>query len=164
MGDKLSFIDKTREAFDEKQAEVMQQKLIDNEFTLEDFRDQLKSLRKLGPLEGLLKMMPDMGIMKELKNVQVDENEMTRTVAIIDSMTPKERHNHMLINGNRRRRIAKGSGTSVQEVNNLLKQYTQARKMMKGFSGLMGGGQMGGALGKKLAKMKFPGMPGLPGL
>jgi len=167
MGDMLSFIDKTREAFDEKQAEVMQQKLIDNEFTLEDFRDQLKSLRKLGPLEGLLKMMPDMGIMKELKNVQVDENEMTRTVAIIDSMTPKERHNHMLINGNRRRRIAKGSGTSVQEVNNLLKQYTQARKMMKGFSGLMGGmsggGPMGGALGKKLAKMKFPGMPGLPG-
>lgn len=164
MGDMLSFIDKTREAFDEKQAEVMQQKLMDNEFTLEDFRDQLKALRKLGPLEGLLKMMPDMGIMKELKNVQVDENEMTRTVAIIDSMTRKERHNHMLINGNRRRRIAKGSGTSVQEVNNLLKQYTQARKMMKGFSGMMGGGgMMGGALGKKLAKMKFPGMPGLPG-
>ncbi len=165
MGDMLSFIDKTREAFDEKQAEVMQQKLIDNEFTLEDFRDQLKSLRKLGPLEGLLKMMPDMGIMKELKNVQVDENEMTRTVAIIDSMTPKERANHMLINGNRRRRIAKGSGVSVQEVNNLLKQYTQARKMMKGFSGLMGGmaggGMPGGALAKKLAKMKFPGMPGL---
>lgn len=165
MGDMLSFIDKTREAFDEKQAEVMQQKLIDNEFTLEDFRDQLKSLRKLGPLEGLLKMMPDMGIMKELKNVQVDEKEMTRTVAIIDSMTPKERANHMLINGNRRRRIAKGSGVSVQEVNNLLKQYTQARKMMKGFSGLMGGmsggGMPGGALAKKLAKMKFPGMPGL---
>jgi len=161
MGDMLSFIDKTREAFDEKQAEVMQQKLIDNEFTLEDFRDQLKSLRKLGPLEGLLKMMPDMGIMKELKNVQVDENEMTRTVAIIDSMTPKERANHMIINGNRRRRIAKGSGASVQEVNNLLKQYTQARKMMKGFSGLMGGGMPGGALGKKLAKMKFPGIPGL---
>ncbi len=165
MGDMLSFIDKTREAFDEKQAEVMQQKLIDNEFTLEDFRDQLKSLRKLGPLEGLLKMMPDMGIMKELKNVQVDEKEMTRTVAIIDSMTPKERANHMLINGNRRRRIARGSGVSVQEVNNLLKQYTQARKMMKGFSGLMGGmsggGMPGGALAKKLAKMKFPGMPGL---
>ena len=165
MGDMLSFIDKTREAFDEKQAEVMQQKLIDNEFTLEDFRDQLKSLRKLGPLEGLLKMMPDMGIMKELKNVQVDEKELTRTVAIIDSMTPKERANHMLINGNRRRRIARGSGVSVQEVNNLLKQYTQARKMMKGFSGLMGGmsggGMPGGALAKKLAKMKFPGMPGL---
>ena len=160
MGDMLSFIDKTREAFDEKQAEQMQQKLLDNEFTLEDFRDQLKSLRKLGPLENLLKMMPDMGIMKELKNVQVDEKEMTHTVAIIDSMTPKERANHMLINGNRRRRIAKGSGTSVQDVNNLLKQYTQARKMMKSFSG---SGMLGGAMGKKLAKMKFPGMPGLPG-
>jgi signal recognition particle subunit SRP54 len=159
MGDILSFIDKTREAFDEKQAEQMQQKLLDNDFTLEDFRDQLKQLRKLGPLEGLLKMMPDMGIMKELKNVQVDEKEMYRTVAIIDSMTPRERSNHMLINGSRRRRIAKGSGTSVQDVNNLLKQYTQARKMMKSFSG----GMMGGALGKKLGKMKFPGMPGLPG-
>src|SRR5450432_2861425 len=142
MGDILSFIDKTREAFDEKQAEQMQQKLLDNDFTLEDFRDQLKQLRKLGPLEGLLKMMPDMGIMKELKNVQVDEKEMYRTVAIIDSMTPRERANHMLINGSRRRRIAKGSGTSVQEVNQLLKQYTQARKMMKSFSG--------GFLGKKL--------------
>ncbi len=76
MGDMLSFIDKTREAFDEKQAVQMQQKLLDNDFTLEDFRDQLKSLRKLGPLENLLKMMPDMGIMKELKNVQVDEKEM----------------------------------------------------------------------------------------
>jgi signal recognition particle subunit SRP54 len=159
MGDILSFIDKTREAFDEKQAEQMQQKLLDNDFTLEDFRDQLKQLRKLGPLEGLLKMMPDMGIMKELKNVQVDEKEMYRTVAIIDSMTPRERANHMLINGSRRRRIAKGSGTSVQDVNSLLKQYSQARKMMKSFSG----GMMGGALGKKLSKMKFPGMPGLPG-
>ena len=164
MGDMLSFIDKTREAFDEKEAEKMQQKLLDNDFTLEDFRDQLKSLRKLGPLENLLKMMPDMGIMKELKNVQVDEKEMTHTVAIIDSMTPKERANHMIINGNRRRRIAKGSGTSVQDVNNLLKQYTQARKMMKTFSGGMLGGAMGGgAMAKKLAKMKFPGMPGLPG-
>ena len=159
MGDILSFIDKTREAFDEKEAVKMQQKLLDNDFTLEDFRDQLKQLRKLGPLEGLLKMMPDMGMLKELKNVQVDEKEMLHTVAIIDSMTPKERANHMLINGSRRRRIAKGSGTSVQEVNNLLKQYTQARKMMKGFSG----GMLGGALGKKLGKMKFPGMPGLPG-
>src|SRR3984893_14897769 len=153
MGDILSFIDKTREAFDEKHAEKMQQKLLDNDFTLEDFRDQLKQLRKLGPLEGLLKMMPDMGILKELKNVQVDEKEMYRTVAIIDSMTPKERANHMLINGSRRRRIAKGSGTSVQEVNTLLKQYSQARKMMKSFSG------GGGFLGKRLGKLKLP--PGM---
>jgi signal recognition particle subunit SRP54 len=160
MGDILSFIDKTREAFDEKQAEKMQQKLLDNDFSLEDFRDQLKQLRKLGPLEGLLKMMPDMGMMKELKNVKVDENEMNRTVAIIDSMTKKERANHMIINGARRRRIAKGSGTSVQDVNALLKQYGEARKMMKSISG----GMLSGALGKKLGKMgKFPGFPGMPG-
>ena len=91
-------------------------------------------------------------MLKELKNVKVDENEINRVVAIIDSMTPHERDNHMIINGSRRRRIAKGSGTSVQEVNQLLKQYAQARKMMKSFSG--------GMLGKKLGKMKLP--PGFP--
>jgi signal recognition particle subunit SRP54 len=131
----------------------MQQKLMDNEFTLDDFRDQLRQLRKLGPLDSLLKMMPQVGIMKELKNVSVEEKEINHIVAIIDSMTPKERANHMIINGSRRRRIAAGSGTSVQEVNQLLKQYTQARKMMKSFSGA-------GMLGKKLGKFKIPGMPG----
>ena len=84
----------------------MQRKLIDNEFTLEDFRDQLRQLRKLGPLESLLEMMPKMGMLKELKNVKVDEKEINRVVAIIDSMTPRERDNHMIINGSRRRRIA----------------------------------------------------------
>ena len=126
----------------------MQRKLIENDFTLEDFRNQLKQIRKLGPLESLLGMMPKVGIMKELQGVKVDENEINRVVAIIDSMTPHERANHMIINGSRRRRIAKGSGTSVQEVNQLLKQYSQARKMMKSFSG--------GFLGKKLSKMKLP--------
>jgi signal recognition particle subunit SRP54 len=148
MGDVLSFIEKTQEIIDQKKAEEMQRKLIENEFTLEDFRDQLRQLRKLGPLEGLLKMMPQVGMLKELKDVKVDEKEITRVVAIIDSMTPAERYNHMIINGARRRRIAKGSGTSVQEVNQLLKQYTQARKMMKTFSG--------GMLGKKLGKFKLP--------
>ncbi|HCC58329.1 MAG TPA: signal recognition particle protein [Solibacterales bacterium] len=152
MGDVLSFIEKAQEAFDSKEQEKMQQKLLDNEFSLEDFRDQIRSIRKLGPLESLLGMMPDMGIMKELKNVKVDEKEINRIVAIIDSMTRKERVNHMLINGSRRRRIARGSGTSVQDVNQLLKQYTQARKMMKSFSG----GMLSGALGKKLGKMKLP--------
>ena len=126
----------------------MQRKLIENDFTLEDFRDQLRQLRKLGPLEGLLSMMPKVGMLKELKDVKVDEKEITHVVAIIDSMTPEERANHMIINGSRRRRIARGSGTSVQEVNQLLKQYGQARKMMKSFSG--------GFIGKKLAKMKLP--------
>jgi len=148
MGDVLSFIEKAEEAIDKKQAVEMQRKLIENDFTLEDFRDQLRQVRKLGPLESILGMMPNVGMLKDLKNVKVDEKEITHIVAIIDSMTPRERANHMIINGSRRRRIAKGSGTSVQEVNQLLKQYTQARKMMKSFSG--------GFLGKKLGKMKLP--------
>src|SRR5579862_2340694 len=151
MGDMLSLIDKVQETIDQKDAEEMQRKLIDNEFTLEDFRDQIKQIRKLGPLESLLGMMPQLGPLKDLKNVKVDENEITRIVAIIDSMTPKERDNHMIINGSRRRRIAKGSGTSVQEVNNLLKQYAQARKMMKTISG-----GMGGMMSKRLGKFKLP--------
>jgi signal recognition particle subunit SRP54 len=152
MGDILSFIEKAEEAIDKKQAVEMQRKLIENDFTLEDFRDQLRHIRKLGPLGSLLDMMPKVGILKELKDVKVDEKEIQHVVAIIDSMTPRERDNHMIINGSRRRRIAKGSGTSVQEVNQLLKQYTQARKMMKSFSG--------GLIGKKLGKMKLP--PGFP--
>ena len=149
MGDMLSLIEKVQETVDQKQAEEMQRKLIDNEFTLEDFRDQLKQIRKLGPLESLLGMMPQLGPIKNLKDMKVDENEITRVVAIVDSMTPRERANHMIINGARRRRIAKGSGTTVQEVNLLLKQYAQARKMMKSLSG-------GGFLGKRLAKLKLP--------
>lgn len=150
MGDVLSIIEKVGETVDQKKAEEMQRKLIDNEFTLEDFRDQLRQLRKLGPLESILSMMPAVGPLKDLKNVKVEESELTRVVAIIDSMTPRERRNHMIINGSRRRRIARGSGTTVQEVNQLLKQYTQMRKMMKGLSG--------GFMGKRLAKLKLPGM------
>ena len=148
MGDVMSFIEKMEQNIDQKKAEEMQRKLITDDFTLEDFRDQLKQLRKLGPLESLLGMMPQMGPMKQLKDVKVDEKELTRVVAIIDSMTSKERANHMLINGARRRRIAKGSGTTVTDVNNLLKQYGQARKMMKSMSG--------GLLGKKMGKFKLP--------
>ncbi len=158
MGDILSFIEKASEQIDQKKAVEMQRKLIENDFTLADFRDQLKSIRKLGPLSSLLDMMPKVGMMKDLNNVKVDEKEIGRVVAIIDSMTPRERANHMIINGTRRRRIAKGSGTSVQEVNQLLKQYAEARKMMKSLSG--------GLMGKKLGKMKLPGgfpfdIPGL---
>jgi signal recognition particle subunit SRP54 len=156
MGDIVSFVEKAQEAFDMKQQEEMQRKFIENEFTLEDFRDQLKSLRKLGSLDSILKMMPQVGMMKELRNMQPDEKELTRIVAIIDSMTPRERDNHMIINGSRRRRIAHGSGTTVNDVNNLLKQYGQARKMMKSLSGNMG------FLGKKLGKMGM-GKLGLPG-
>jgi signal recognition particle subunit SRP54 len=154
MGDVLSLIDKVEQAIDQKTAEKMQEKLLGDDFTLEDFRDQIKQLRKLGPLGGLLEMMPQIGPLKDLKNAKIDENEIGRVVAIIDSMTPKERRNHMIINGSRRRRIAKGSGASVQDVNNLLKQYAQARKMMKSVTG------QAGMLGKKLSKMKLPGIPG----
>ena len=150
MGDMLSLIEKVEGAIDQKQAEEMQRKLLDDEFTLEDFRDQLRQIRKLGPLESILGMMPNIGPIKQLKDVKVDEKELTRVVAIIDSMTPKERTNHMIINGARRRRIAKGSGTTVQEVNALLKQYAQARKMMKSLSG------GAGMLGKRLGKFKLP--------
>ncbi len=159
MGDILSFIEKAEQAIDKKKAVEMQRKLIENDFTLGDFRDQLRQIRKLGPLQSILGMMPKVGILKELKDVKVDEKEINHVVAIIDSMTPHERANHMIINGSRRRRIAKGSGTSVQEVNQLLKQYSQARKMMKTFSG--------GLMGKKLGKMKLPaGFPfgNMPGM
>jgi signal recognition particle subunit SRP54 len=154
MGDVLSLIDKVQESVDQQTAEKMQEKLLGDDFSLEDFRDQIKQIRKLGSLGGLLEMMPQIGPLKDLKNAKIDEGEVGRIVAIIDSMTPKERRNHMLVNGSRRRRIAKGSGTSVQDVNNLLKQYAQARKMMKSFVG------QAGLFGKKLSKMKLPGMPG----
>jgi signal recognition particle subunit SRP54 len=149
MGDMLSLIEKVEETYGQKEQEEMQRKLIEDEFTLGDFRDQMKQLRKLGPLESILGMMPQLGPLKDLKNAKIDEKEITRLVAIVDSMTIRERNNHMIINGARRRRIAKGAGASVQEVNNLLKQYAQMRKMMKSFTG-------GGFLGKRLGKLKLP--------
>jgi signal recognition particle subunit SRP54 len=153
MGDVLSIIEKVEQSMDQRKAEEMQRKLLENDFTLEDFRDQLRQLRKLGPLDSLLSMIPQIGPLKGLKNVEVDEKEITRVIAIIDSMTPEERANHMIINGSRRRRIARGSGTSVQEVNRLLKEYAQMRKMMKSLSG--------GFLGKRMGKIKWPPFPGL---
>jgi signal recognition particle subunit SRP54 len=158
MGDVLSLIEKVEQNIDQKQAEEMQRKLLEDDFSLTDFRDQLLQLRKLGSIESLMDMMPKVGIFKELQKQKVDEKEVTRVVAIIDSMTPGERSNHMIINGARRRRIAKGSGTTVQDVNNLLKQYGEARKMMKSISGgiMGGGGKLGAMLGKKMAKFKMP--------
>ena len=152
MGDILSLIEKAGQEIDQKKAVEMQRKLLEDDFTLDDFRDQMKQVSKLGSLGSLLDMMPKVGMLKDLKNVKVDEKEIHRVVAIIDSMTPRERANHMIVNGSRRRRIAKGSGTTVQDVNQLLKQYSQARKMMKTLSG--------GFMGKKLGKMKLP--PGFP--
>ncbi len=153
MGAVLSRIEKVEESIDRKSAEQMERKLLEDDFTLADFREQIRQLRKMGPLESLLGMMPQIGPLKNIGKIKIDEKEVTRVVAIIDSMTPKERANHMIINGSRRKRIARGSGTSVQEVNQLLKQYAQARKMMKSLSG--------GFMGKRLGKMKLPAFPGL---
>jgi len=102
-----------------------------NEFTLEDFRDQMVQIRKMGSISELINMIPGMGKIKQLKNLEVDENEFIKIEAMINSMTPQERRQHTLIKGSRRKRIAKGSGTSVQDINNLLKNYTQVVKMMK---------------------------------
>jgi signal recognition particle subunit SRP54 len=138
MGDVLTFIEKVEQNVDASQAEALARKLRRSEFTLEDFRDQMRQLRKLGPLDQVLSMLPGMG---SLKGVDVDagEREMKRSAAIIDSMTPHERRAPEVMNGSRRKRIAKGSGTSVEDVNRLLKQFAQARKMMKAFAG--GGGK-----------------------
>ncbi len=135
MGDVMSLIEKVEEQIDQKQAIEMQQKVLDNDFTLEDFRQQLKQLKKLGPLESILGMLPQVGPLQGLQNVDVDPKEMLRIEAIISSMTFKERLNHEVINGRRRRRIAKGSGTSVQQVNQLLRQYRQMRRMMRSLTG-----------------------------
>ena len=135
MGDVMSLIEKVEEQIDQKQAIEMQQRVLDNDFTLEDFRQQLKQLKKLGPLESILEMLPQVGPLQGLQNVDVDPKEMLRIEAIISSMTFKERLNHEIINGRRRRRIAKGSGTSVQQVNQLLRQYRQMRRMMRSLTG-----------------------------
>lgn len=150
MGDMLSFIEKVGQAVEQKKAEELQRQILEDDFTLQDFRDQMKQLRKLGPLDSILSMLPGMGPLKQLKDVKVNEDQIKRVVAIIDSMTIQERANHMIINGSRRRRIARGSGTTVQEVNQLLKQYAQARKMMKSLSG--------GLLGKRLGRLNLPGL------
>ena len=137
MGDVLTFIEKAEAAFDEDKARELEKKIRKDSFTLEDFRDQLLQIRKMGSLESILQMIP--GVSKKMKgmgDIGLDEKELTHIEAMINSMTLKERNNHLIINGSRRLRIAKGSGTSVQAVNQLLKRYAQARKMMKRFTQL----------------------------
>jgi signal recognition particle subunit SRP54 len=142
MGDVLSLIERAEAAIDVEDAEKLEQKLRANEFTLEDFRDQLKTIRKMGPLEQIIGMLPGMGNLKALADNKPDDKQLSRIEAIIGSMTPEERRKQHIINGSRRKRIANGSGTSVEEVNRLLKQFVQMQKMMKelgGMSGLAGG-------------------------
>jgi len=138
MGDVLSLIEKAEQQVDEDEAEAMQEKMRRDQFTLEDFLKQMKQVRKMGPLSGLLGMLPGMGAMKQLKNADVDEKELDRVEAIILSMTPQERAHPGIINGSRRKRIANGAGTKVQNVNNLVKQFDQMRVLMKS----MANGQM----------------------
>ncbi|RPJ83080.1 MAG: signal recognition particle protein, partial [Acidobacteria bacterium] len=140
MGDVLSLIEKAEEAIDEEEAERLEEKLRLDEFNLEDFRAQLRTIRKMGPLESILGMIPGMGQLKKMADQQPDEKQLGRVEAMIDSMTPAERRNPKLINGSRRKRIARGSGTSVEEVNRLLRQFAQMRKLFKSLGGMAGGG------------------------
>ncbi|OFW16981.1 MAG: signal recognition particle protein [Acidobacteria bacterium RIFCSPLOWO2_12_FULL_67_14] len=150
MGDMLSLIEKAEQAIDKDEAEQLEEKLRKNEFTLDDFRTQLKTIRRMGPLESVLGMIPGLGGLKQLADNKPDENQMGRVEAIISSMTPAERRNHTIINGSRRKRIAAGSGTSVEEINRLLKQFTEMRRVLQmiGQGGMPG---MGGGL--KIPKM-----------
>jgi signal recognition particle subunit SRP54 len=149
MGDVLSLIEKAEQVIDVEDAARLEEKLRHDAFTLEDFRDQLRTIRKMGPLESIIGMIPGMGNIKELAENKPDEKQLGRVEAIISSMTDIERRNHQVINGSRRKRIAKGSGTSVEEVNRLLKQFVEMRKMLKSL-GVSGGGgkkKRRGALG-----------------
>lgn len=151
MGDVLTLIEKAQQAFDEKKTKEMEQKLRQQEFSLDDFLDQMQQLKKMGPLSSILEMIPGMG--KQLKDVQINEKDMSHVEAIIRSMTLDERRKPVLIKDSRKKRIAKGSGTSVQEVGRLLKQFEQMQKMMKQFAGPGGPGK--GKKGKKPG-MRFP--------
>src|SRR5688572_18464131 len=143
MGDVLSLIEKAEEAIDEGEAEQLEEKLRKNQFSLDDFRSQLRTLKRMGPLESILGMIPGMGQMKELAQNKPDEKQMGRVEAIICSMTPAERKNEKIITGSRRKRIAAGSGTSVEEVNRLLKQFVEMKRVLQ----MIGQGQMPGMKG-----------------
>ena len=148
MGDILSLIERAESAFDKKAAMELERKLRKEEFTLEDFRDQLRQIRKMGPLDQLMDMLPKVGPLQNLpKDTTVDEKKLKQVEAIINSMTNEERRDHNVIDGKRRKRIAKGSGTSVQEVNQVIKQYLQMRTMMKQYGALAARSKMKG-LGK----------------
>jgi signal recognition particle subunit SRP54 len=155
MGDVLSFIEKAEKEVDEEDAKELERKLRKNEFTLEDFLDQLQQVKKMGPLQNVLGMMP--GMPKDLKNVDIDDKEIAKVEAIIKSMTLQERRKPDIINGSRRGRIARGSGVTTSDVNALLKQFKQMQQMMKGMPGMRRKGKKG--------KAKRPSMPlsGFPG-
>ncbi len=160
MGDVLTLIEKAEQVIEKDEAEDLEEKLRKDQFTLDDFRKQLRTIKKLGPLEHILGLLPGMGDLKQLAEAKPDERQINRIEAIICSMTPKERTDPSVLNGSRRKRVAKGSGTTVEEVNRLLKQFTEMRKMLK-MVGQMGGrmpapGQMPGGLPKRKGKKGGP--------
>ena len=153
MGDVLSLIDKAQQAFDEKQAAELEQKIRQNNLTLDDFLAQMQQMKKMGPLKDLLGMMPGID-QSQLAGADIDEKSLAHVEAIIQSMTKHERRDPSILNGSRKRRIAAGSGRSIQDVNRLLKQFEEMRKMMKGLTG-----NMGGKKGKKGRKGFMPNLP-----
>ncbi len=180
MGDMLTLIEQAEQVFEKEEAEAAAAKMFEGEFTLEDFLEQLQQVKKMGPISGIMGMLP--GMPKELKNAEIGDDQVKVTEAIIRSMTPEERRNPEIINGSRRTRIAKGSGTTVPDVNRLVKQFSEMQRMMKQMGGLAGRAGKAGKKGKPpkmnpvkvakamkqmgagdLAGLGLPGMPGQPG-
>lgn len=155
MGDVLSLIEKAQQAYDENQARELEKKMRTLDFNLEDFLNQLQQIKKMGPLKDLLKMMPGVGGKVNIDDLNIDDNATKHIEAIIQSMTKKERQNPDILNGSRKRRIAKGSGTSIQEINKLLKQFEEMKKMMKMMNGLAKGKKGFGGLGGGKFKLPF---------
>jgi signal recognition particle subunit SRP54 len=139
MGDIVSFVEKAQEQFDEKQAEKLRKKIRSEDFDLEDFYDQLQKIKSMGSLKDLIGMIPGVG--RQVKDLDVDDDAFRHIEALIQSMTPEERQHPQIINGSRRRRIAEGSGLEVRDVNQLLKQFKEMKKMMKTMSRMMGKGR-----------------------
>jgi signal recognition particle subunit SRP54 len=137
MGDVLSLIERAERALDQDETRRLADRMARSELTLEDVRDQMRQLRKLGSMSQILEMLPKVGPLRGLDAMQVDDGQLRRVEAIIDSMTPLERRRPQVLDGSRKRRVAKGSGTHVQEINQLLKQYQQMQKMLKGGQGKM---------------------------
>lgn len=160
MGDMLSLIEKAQSNIDAEKAKEMERKMRNAEFTFEDFLEQMDQVKKLGPLDQLMDMIPGMGKMKQMQNVQVDEKQMGRVEAIVHSMTKEEKQHPDMINHSRRKRIAAGSGTTLADVNRLIKQFDEMRRVMKQFSDMMGPKGKGNKMMKQLSKagkgMRFP--------
>jgi signal recognition particle subunit SRP54 len=133
MGDVLTLIEQAEQVFEKEEAEAAAAKMFEGEFTLDDFLEQLQQLKKMGPLQNVMGMIPGLGA--QVKDAQISDDQVKVTEAIIRSMTPSERANPQIINGSRRSRIARGSGTQVQDVNRLVKQFAEMQKMMKRFGG-----------------------------